>query len=53
LVDGTTTRGDLLDAMIEFFDFDSVDGPRLRRGGRRVMPPPAAAKKRQPVSVWR
>ncbi len=53
LVDGATTRGDLLDAMIEFFDFDSVDGPRLRRGGRRVMPPPAAAKKRQPVSVRR
>jgi serine protease len=53
LVDGTTTRGVLLDAMIEFFDFGSVDGPRLRRGGRRVMPPPAAAKKRQPVSVWR
>ena len=42
LVDGSTTRDDLLDAMIEFFDFGSVDGPRLRRGGRRVMPPAAA-----------
>ena len=41
LVDGSTTRDDLLDAMIEFFDFGSVDGPRLRRGGRRVMPPAA------------
>jgi subtilisin family serine protease len=40
LVDGPTTRDDLLDAMIEFFDFDSVGGPRHRRGGRRVMPPP-------------
>jgi len=53
LVDGSTTRGDLLDAMIEFFDFDSVSGPRYRRGARRVMPPPAAAKKRQPASVRR
>jgi len=53
LVDGATTRDDLLDAMIEFFDFGSVDGPRLRRGGRRVMPPPAAAEKRRPVSVRR
>ena len=53
LVDGSTTRGDLLDAMIEFFDFDSVSGPRYRRGARRVMPPPAAAKKHQPASVRR
>jgi subtilisin family serine protease len=53
LVDGATTRDDLLDAMIEFFDFGSVGGPRLRRGGRRVMPPPAAAKMRQAVSVRR
>jgi len=39
LVDGSTTRGDVLDAMIEFFDFGSV-GPtqRTRRGGRRVVP---------------
>ena len=39
LVDGSTTRGDVLDAMIEFFDFGSV-GPtqRTRRGGQRVVP---------------
>jgi len=40
LVDGPTTRADLLDEMIEFFDFDAVSGPRYRRGGRRVMPLP-------------
>jgi len=39
LVDGATTRDDLLDAMIEFFDFGSVGGRQMiRRGGRRVMP---------------
>jgi len=39
LVDGSTTRGDLLDAMIEFFDFGSVGGRQMiRRGGRRVVP---------------
>jgi subtilisin family serine protease len=39
LTDGSTTRSDLLDAMIEFFDFGSV-GPtqRTRRGSRRVIP---------------
>ena len=39
LVDGSTTRGDVLDAMIDFFDFGSA-GPtqRTRRGGRRVAP---------------
>ena len=43
LTDGSTTRSDLLDAMIEFFDFDSVgDRERVRRGSRRVMP--AASK---------
>ncbi len=39
LTDGSTTRGDLLDAMIEFFDFGSVGGRQsIRRGGRRVLP---------------
>ena len=42
LVDGSTTRDALLDAIIEFFDFDSVGGPHIRRSGRRVMPPAAA-----------
>ena len=42
LVDGSTTRDDLLDALIEFFDFGSVDGPLVRRGARRVIPPVAA-----------
>jgi hypothetical protein len=44
LVDGSTTRDDLLDAMIDFFDFGS-DGGRealYRRGGRRVTPAPGA-----------
>ena len=41
LVDGSTTRDALLDAIIEFFDFDSVGGPHIRRSGRRVMPPAA------------
>jgi subtilisin family serine protease len=42
LADGSTTRGELLDAMIEFFDFGSVGGQQMiRRGGRRVMPPAA------------
>jgi subtilisin family serine protease len=50
LVDGTTTRGDLLDALIEFFDFGSVGGRRMiRRGGRRVEP--AAAKNTSQASV--
>ena len=44
LVDGSTTRAELLDAMIEFFDFGSVGGRQMiRRGGRRVVP--AAASK--------
>ena len=39
LVDGSTTRGDLLDALIEFFDYGSVGGRQMiRRGGRRVLP---------------
>ena len=48
LVDGSTTRDDLLDAMIDFFDFGS-DGGRealYRRGGRRVMPAPGAKSHR-------
>ena len=44
LTDGSTTRAELLDAMIEFFDFDSAGGRQMvRRGGRRVLP--AAASK--------
>jgi hypothetical protein len=44
LTDGSTTRADLLDAMIEFFDFDSAGGRQMvRRSGRRVLP--AAARK--------
>jgi len=44
LVDGSTTRAELLDAMIEFFDYGSVGGRQMiRRGGRRVVP--AAAGK--------
>ena len=51
LVDGTTTRGELLDAMIEFFDFGSVGGRQMiRRGGRRVVPP-AASKDLSRASV--
>ena len=51
LVDGTTTRGVLLDAMIEFFDFGSVGGRQMiRRGGRRVVPP-AASKDLSRASV--
>ena len=39
LVDGSTTRAELLDAMIEFFDYGSVGGRQMiRRGGRRVLP---------------
>jgi subtilisin family serine protease len=54
LVDGSTTRDDLLDALIEFFDFGSAGEQRMiRRGGKRVPPPPAAARKSQPVSVRR
>jgi serine protease len=42
LADGSTTRDDLLDALIEFFDFGSVGGRQMvRRGSRRVMPPAA------------
>jgi serine protease len=52
LVDGSTTRGDLLDALIEFFDFGSVSGRQMiRRGGRRVVP--AASKSSPQVSVAR
>jgi len=44
LTDDSTTRADLLDAMIEFFDFDSAGGRQMvRRSGRRVLP--AAARK--------
>lgn len=47
LVDGSATRGELLDEMIEFFDFGSVSGRQsIRRGGRRVMP--AVTKKDLP-----
>jgi len=39
LVDGSTTRAELLDAMIEFFDYGSVGGRQMiRRGGRRALP---------------
>ena len=39
LVDGSTTRAGLLDAMIEFFDFGSEGGRQsIRRGGRRILP---------------
>lgn len=41
LVDGSTTREGLLDAIIGFFDFGSAGGSRVRRGGRRVVPPAA------------
>ncbi len=52
LVDGSTTRGDVLDAMIEFFDFGSV-GPtqRTRRGGRRVVPAETRKDLRRPTLV--
>jgi hypothetical protein len=41
LVDGTTTRDDLLDAMIEFFAFGENGQQRgNRRGLRRNAPPP-------------
>jgi subtilisin family serine protease len=39
LVDGSTTRDELLDAMIEFFDFESAGRRALhRQSGRRVAP---------------
>jgi subtilisin family serine protease len=50
LVDGTSTREELLDAMIEFFAFGEDDRPRgHRRGVERNAPPPVV--KSQPRSI--
>jgi serine protease len=53
LVDGSTSRADLLDAVIEFFAFDESQQQRgHRRGVRRVGPPPVEKSlTRHPV--WR
>jgi subtilisin family serine protease len=53
LVDGSTTRTEVLDAIIEFFAFDESQEPRGHlRGVRRVGPPSVEKSTPQPP-VWR